>query len=144
MNIQRLLLTILAGFAFLFASDFLIHGVWLAPTYKATAELWRPEADMQSYFPWILVGEFLCAAMFVIIWAQGFADRASVRCAIVYGLMLGLFSQATTLIDYAVMPLPGRLAAQWLAAGLAQAILLGLLTCFIYKPHPPAPSLTIQ
>jgi len=47
MNRKRLVLAIVAAFAGIWVTDFLIHGVWLANTYKATASLWRPEAEMQ-------------------------------------------------------------------------------------------------
>jgi hypothetical protein len=37
MNFGRLFLTVLVGFIYIFASDYLIHAIWLASDYKATA-----------------------------------------------------------------------------------------------------------
>ena len=52
MNIQRLILAIVVAFIFIFATDFLIHAVWLGPDYKATTQLWRPETEMHTHtFP---------------------------------------------------------------------------------------------
>ena len=76
MNIKRLLLAILAGWVVVFATDFLIHELWLAPVYAATKPLWRPESDMPTYFCWILVAQFLIVTTFVIVWARGFAERS--------------------------------------------------------------------
>jgi len=137
MNTKRLIIAILTGFVFLFGSDFLIHGLWLRSDYMATASLWRTEAEMNARFAWMLSGQLLMAATFVVLWATGFAGRGGVKCACVYGLFMGLFSQATTLITYVVSPLPGEIPLKWFFSGLAQAVVLGCISFFIYKPSPP-------
>jgi len=118
MNPKRLLLAIVAVFVGVFATDFLIHAVWLQSTYKETMSLWRPEAEMQAHMGWMTLGQFLIAVAFSILWAKGFAAGATPKCACLYGLLMGVFSQAVTLIYYAVEPLPGHLAAKWIVAGL--------------------------
>ena len=138
MNPKRLLLAIVAAFVFVFASDFLIHGIWLQPTYHATASLWRPEADMRAHMGWMCGAQFLAALTFVVLWARGFAEKACLRCGVMYGLFMGLFNQSTTLMTYAVQPLPEEIPLKWFAAGLVQAVLLGVLTFFVYKPKPAA------
>lgn len=129
---KRLLLAIIAAFAVIFATDFLIHGWWLTPDYEATKPLWRPENEMHTHFFWMLVAQFLCAATFVIIWAKGFAGR-DVATGIIFGLLMGLFQQIWAIINYVVMPIPGTLAAKWFLSGLVQAVLLGIVTARIYK-----------
>lgn len=129
---KRLLLAIIAAFAVIFATDFLIHGWWLTPDYEATKPLWRPENEMHTHFFWMLVAQFLCAATFVIIWAKGFAGR-DVATGIIFGLLMGLFQQIWAIINYVVMPIPGTLAAKWFFSGLVQAVLLGIVTARIYK-----------
>lgn len=136
MNPKRLVLAIVAVFAGVWVSDFLIHGVWLASTYKETMSLWRPEGEMQQHMGWLMLGQFLAAATFVVLWAKGFAATAHLSCACLYGLFMGLFSQATTLITYAVQPFPPGLAVKWFIAGVAQGVLLGVITFFVYKPKP--------
>ncbi len=138
MNPKRLLIAIVAAFGFIFASDFLIHGIWLQPAYHATASLWRSEGEMQAHFGWLLGSQFLAALTFVVLWARGFAEKACLKCGVMYGLFMGLFSQANTLMTYAVQPLPAEIPLQWFAAGLVQAVLLGVLTFFVYKPKPTA------
>jgi hypothetical protein len=141
MNMKRLLLAIVAAFALIFATDFLIHGFWLMPDYEATKSLWRPENEMQAHFHWMLFAQLLCAATFVIIWAKGFAGR-DLGTGITFGLLMGLFQQIWVIINYVVMPMPGSLAMKWFFAGLVQAILLGIITALIYKPEgQPAPQL---
>jgi len=134
MNIPRLLIAIVVGFIFVFGAEFVIHTIWLGPDYKATPQLWRPENEMMARFLWMVVGQFVAAATFVILWAFGPAYRADMGTAFAYGLLMGLFAQAHTIISYVVTPMPGELAAKWFFSGLAEAIVLALITAAIYKP----------
>ena len=133
MNIKRLILAIIVGFVVLWVTDFLIHGLWMMPDYKATQSLWRPEAEMGSYMGWMLCAQFLSVITFVMIWTR-WADTAKLACAIVFGLLMGMFSGAWTIIMYVVIPMPGSIACKWFFAGIAQAILLGIVTFYVYKP----------
>ncbi|HWM26374.1 MAG TPA: hypothetical protein VNP98_16280 [Chthoniobacterales bacterium] len=137
MNIKRLLLAILAGWVLIFATDFLVHELWLGPVYAATKPLWRPESDMPTYFCWLLVAQFLIVTTFVIVWARGFAGR-TIGAAVGFGLLMGVFQQAWAIILYAVMPVPAELSIKWFLAGLVQAVLLGIVTSLVYKPAPPS------
>ena len=134
MNTKRLLLAIIAVFAGVWVTDFVIHGVLLQETYKQTMSLWRPEAEMKAHMKWLMLGQFLAAATFTMIYARGFAEVAHLRCGIMYGLFMGLFSQATTFITFAVQPFPSYLAVRWVIAGVVQGVLLGMLVYFVYRP----------
>jgi hypothetical protein len=35
-----------------------------------------------------------------------------------------------------IMPMPAELAVKWFFSGLAQAVLLGIVTSLVYKPEP--------
>jgi len=133
MNMKRLFLAIVAGFIVIFATDYLIHGLWLMPDYEATKSLWRPEAEMHSRFYWMILAQIICAVTFVIIWAKG-AVGGSVGNGIGFGLLIGLFQQIWAIVDYVVIPMPGELAAKWFFSGLGQAVLLGIVTALVYKP----------
>src|SRR5258706_366697 len=134
MNPKRLVLAIVVVFLGVWVTDFLIHGMWLKNDYAATMSLWRPEGEMQAHMGWLMLGQFLAAATFVVLYAKGIAKEAHLLCACLYGLFMGLFNQATTLITYAVQPFPGALAGKWFVAGVVQGVLMGLLVFFVYKP----------
>ena len=134
MNPKRLVRPILVLFVGVFVTNFLIHGVWLQNAYKESASFWRTEAEMQAHTGWLMLGQFIAASAFVVLWAKGFAASACLRCACMYGLFMGLFSQATTLITYAVQPFPAGIAVRWFIAGAVQGVLLGVLVFFTYKP----------
>ena len=133
MNTKRLILAIIAGFIVIFGTDYLIHGIWLMPDYEATKSLWRTDNDMQSHFSWMLSAQFLIAATFVIVWAKGFAGR-SIGTAVSIGLLMGVFQQTWAIILFVVMPMPAEIAMKWFFGGLAQAVLLGIVTSLVYKP----------
>jgi hypothetical protein len=135
MNIKRLVLAILAGWLVIFATDFLIHHLWLGPVYEATKSLWRPEKEMHTRVCWMFLAQFLVAATFVVVWAKGFAGR-SMETAVSFGLLMGLFQQTWVMILFVVLPMPAELAVKWFVSGLAQAVLLGIVTALVYKPEP--------
>ena len=137
MNIKRLIFAIIAAFAVLWVTDFLVHGIWMKPDYLATASLWRPEAEMTSYMSWMLGAQLLSAITFVLIWTR-WADTARLGCAVGYGLLMGLYSGVWAIIMYVVIPMPGSIACKWFFAGIVQSLLIGLVTFFVYKPKSSA------
>ena len=134
MNPKRLLLAIIAAFAAIFFTDFLIHGLWMQPVYKATMHLWRTDEEMQAHMGWLCAGQLVATVTFVLIWAKGFAATGCRKCAVMYGLCMGLFSQANTLISYAVQPLTLEIVWKWMLSGVLQGIVVGLVVQSVYKP----------
>jgi len=130
MNIKRLILAVVAVFIGVWATNFLIHGVWLKSDYAASMTLWRSEQEMGQHFLALLGGQFLASLMFVLIWAH--ADIKTLPRACAFGLCMGLAKESTTLILYAVQPFPGELAAKWFIAGVIQATLMGIVVFFTY------------
>ena len=136
MSTRRLILAIVVVFVGVWLTNFLIHGLWLQSTYKETMNLWRTEDEMRTHMGWLMLGQLLFATIFAVIWSKGFPVTASLGGSCLYGLCMGLFSQASTLVDYAVQPLPSSLAVKWFVAGLAQGVFLGILIFFVGKPKP--------
>ena len=122
-----------AGFIVIFATDYLIHGVWLMPAYNATKSLWRPDAENEcarslDVYRAIPLRDVLCS-----YWAKGFA-RLQHWCRLCGGLLIGLFQEVWVLVDYVVAPIPGGLAVKWFFSGLAEVVLLAIVTGPVYKP----------
>jgi hypothetical protein len=124
MNIKRLLLAIAAGFVITYATDFLVHGVWLRPDYLAAQSLWRPAEEMRTVQHWIFLAQLIGVATFVIVWAKGFAGRG-LAMGIVFGLLMGMSQQIWAIINYVALPVPGALAAKWFLGGRASASFAG-------------------
>jgi hypothetical protein len=129
MNIKRLILAIVAGYVVIFATDFLIHHVWMNPDYEATQQVWRAEPEMKSMMGWFIGAQIVTVITFVLLWTR-WADTAR--------LLMGAFSGAWPITLYAVLPIPCTIACKWFFAGIAQCILLGIVTFFVYKPAQTA------
>ena len=138
MNPKSLLITIFVAFVTVFATDFLIHQVWLGSTYKATASLWRPEAEMMAKMPWMLLGQFLAAAAFTMIFAACVAEKRCMSCTLKYAVTMGIFVSAGQLMTYVVQPVPGSLVAKWMLATVVQTVVLGVIVHKVYRPAPLA------
>jgi hypothetical protein len=134
MNIPRLFLAVVAVFVVMFASDALIHGMWLKPDYDAAKAIFRPEAEMGSYLPYLIFAQIVCATTFVVVWAMGFAGRG-VGMGILFALLMGLFQQTWVLVNYAIFPISGDLALKWYFSGLVQAVLIGITVALVYRPR---------
>lgn len=135
MNIKSLLITILVAFVIVWLTDFLIHGVWLNATYVETKELWRPEAEMLAKMPFMLLGQFLVATSFTLIFAACVAEKRCLSCSLKFSTCIGVMTGGAQIIMYAVQPYPGLLVVKWCVAYLAQALVLGAIVHFVYK-HP--------
>ena len=133
MNTKSLLITIIAAFVTVWATDFLIHVVWLSATYGATKELWRPEAEMMGKMPWMFAGQFLVAAAFTMIFAACVAEKRCIRCTLKYAFCVALLISGVQINMYAVQPFPGSLVVKWCCACVAQLLLLGFVVHKVYK-----------
>ena len=52
---------------------------------------------------------------------------------------MALFQQATTLITYAVQPIPAVIIVKCFIAGVIQGAIMGLLVFFVYKSKAEEP-----
>lgn len=140
MNSKSILITIVVTFVSVWATDFLIHAVWLGSTYKATQQLWRPEAEMMSKMPFMFLGQLLVAAAFTMIFAACVAEKRCLSCSLKYAGCMGVIAAANQIIMYAVAPYPGTLVVKWCVAYILQALVLGVIVHKVYKPLPAQPA----
>lgn len=133
MNVKSLLITIVVAFVSIWVMDFLIHGVLLKETYKATASLWRPEPEMMAKMPFMLLGQFLFAVAFTMIFAACVAEKRCLSCSLKYAAMIGLLFIANNCMMYSVALYPGSLVVKWCLASFVQALVLGFVVHKVYK-----------
>lgn len=131
-NNKRLIMTVLALFVYIWASDFLIHQVFLKDVYQNTAALWRPESEMCNYLLWIFLAQFLIAKFFALLFVRGYQGKG-VREGVCFGLMAGPFAVAPCFIQYAVSPLPQNLLWAWVFLGLLQMMGAGAVAGLVYR-----------
>jgi hypothetical protein len=130
---KRTLIAIVSTFVAIFATDALIHQVWLSADYAATKSLWRDEATMQSMLHWMFIGQLVVAAAIALIYLRSVANKTHIRSALTFGLCIGLINAGAQLIMFAVAPYPGSLVAKWCIAYLLQGLVIGAV---LYKTAP--------
>lgn len=129
-----------AVFVFLFLYNCLVHGNLLMEEYKATANLWRTEEEMNALQAgWLAYYALL--AMVTTCWfkktksafmCKSSPADATSRCPIksggaCFGLKLGLLMGLLMASSYLYMPIPGSLAIKWFFTGLGEGLGIGLI-----------------
>lgn len=132
LNVKRFALTTLAGFIFIFAFEFVVHGILLADTYEQTTHLWRPMEDMASYMPFMHAMQLAFVTILAFIYTRHHEGKGLSE-GIRFGSYLGLLLGVVMISMYAWMPISFTLAAMWFAATLIEIIALGIIFSLIYK-----------
>ncbi len=118
------------------AGSFVVHGLLLGDMYAAQGAMYRPEADQQNYFHFMLLGHVFLAGGFVWIYQQGKSSADWLGQGVRYGIAIAfLASIPTYLIYYAVQPTPGGLVVRQIAFDSALVIILGMLIAFLNKSN---------
>jgi hypothetical protein len=119
---------------------FVVHGLLLGADYKPLTQLFRPEADAQPYFGWMLLAHVFLAGAFVWIYERGIAtDLPWLGQGARFGVAIALLTVVPTyLIYYVVQPTPGMLVAKQILFDGIGVVLLGILVAFLHRPRPAA------
>lgn len=101
------------------------------PTYQATVELWRPEAEMKTGLmhltTLILATAFTLNYVFVV-------SEKSLKMGTIYGAILGvMLGTSMGLGSYCYMPIPFFLAAAWLGGTVVSLVLGGVILGVLLK-----------
>jgi hypothetical protein len=135
---KKLWITSAVVFVVLYALEFLVHAVLLKPIYDKPhyVNLWNPEAVMMGRMPAMAGAYAVAAVLFVILYAEGYeASRPAIGQGWRSGFLVGtLMSTFHSLVDFAVYPVSWKLAAAWIAAGIAIFTIVGIVTSMLYKP----------
>lgn len=129
--LKRVLIAIVAVFVIWSVLDFVIHGVLLEPTYRATAQLWRPMNEMKMGLLHFVT--LVSSACFVGIYALLIQPK-SLAIGLTYGLIYGVSTGfGMGYGTYSFMPIPHYLALVWFIGVLVEATVGGLLAAAIVK-----------
>jgi hypothetical protein len=92
---------------------------------------------MQKLGPLMWLGYAIFAPFFVWIYAHGIDPKEdALGQGIRFGLMLGIgLSAMNSLVWYAVLPIPQKLAFSWFLAGVAVYTAAGVAAALTYKPE---------
>ena len=132
-NVPRFLLSAIAGFAFIYVFDYVLHVMILMDTYLETPQLWRTEDDMMSHGWWMYLNQGLIALVTAMMYARCCHSKG-ICGGLSYGLMIGALMGVIMSGSFAWMPISMNLALAWLAGGVVMGLGLGVIYAVLYKP----------
>jgi len=133
----RYLVASLAIFVLWMAGSFVVHGSLLYADYAALPNLFRPPADAQRYFPFMLVAHAILASAFVWIYSRSVEDKPWLLQGLRYGVAVALLTIVPTyLIYYAVQPMPAATVARQIVFDGLLVVALGVAVAFAYRDRP--------
>lgn len=131
---KKLLIAFVAVYVVGQVLGYLIHQVWLAPTYASLASVWRPQAEMASKMWIMLVTSAFFSFFFCYVFARGYEGKGLAEGAR-YGAIIGLFFGISNAYDsYVIYPIPYHLALEWFLSSVAYCVVTGIVAAAIYKP----------
>jgi len=128
---KRTIWAIVAVFLAWSIMDFILHGLFLRSTYEATANLWRPMAQMNM--PLMYFVTFVFTVCFVLIYGL-LVGQKSLSSGIRFGALFGLATGITMGFgSYSYMPIPLTLAWSWFFGSWIESITAGVIVGAIMK-----------
>lgn len=104
-------------------TDWLFHGVWLAPMYQETARFWRPMSEMEKMMPYMWLGQFIFSAAFVWVYSNGVSKANQWGQAFRFAWAILFLKNIPELMGmWATVSYPGNLVMAWLFISVVQAI----------------------
>jgi hypothetical protein len=132
----KFFIAIVVAFVALFGFDWIFHGTIMMDSYKATAAMWRPEVEMQSYVWVCIVRQIVTAIIFACLFCtclKTCGGCCPVMKGMKLGLKLGLLLGIAAFGTYAWMPIPMEMALAWLAGETIKGVFVGAVLGVCYK-----------
>jgi hypothetical protein len=131
---KRFLAAWLVVFIAWMAGSFVIHGMLLHDDYARLPNLFRPPAEAQQLFLWMILAHVIMAGAFVWIYSRGVENTPWAAQGFRFGLAVALLTVVPWYtIYYVVQPMPGSHAVKQILYDGIVLVLLGLLVAFIYR-----------
>jgi len=131
----RFALSVVVMFIASMLLGFLVHGVLLGPEYaKLTTTLFRPEAEAQKYFHWMLIAHVFIAIGFTWIYRMGREDKPWLGQGLRFGLAVAVLTTIPTYLIYlAVQPMPEALVVKQILFDTVAMLVMGVVVAVVNK-----------
>jgi hypothetical protein len=123
----------IAAFVFLFVFGFLWYAILMHGVHREVPTLLRPEANLKSYFGWIIVGHLVMAFFFTVLCAR-YIPSGRAGAGALLGILVGLVYAGPHLISFAVQPLTVKILFGWIAGAVIQFAVAGAIVGAKHKP----------
>jgi len=136
---KKLIIAWIVLFVVWFLGSFMVHGVLLRPDYMQLANLYRPEADEQKFFPLMVLAHVIMSGAFAWIYARGVEAKPWMAQGVRFGVAVALLSVAPGyLIYFVVQPLPGSLVIKQIVFDGILMVILGTIAAWLYRDQAAA------
>lgn len=116
------------------AGSYAVHGALLHADYEKLKGLFRPEAEAQQYFPFMILAHVIMAGAFAWIYSRGVEAKPWLGQGIRFGIAVAALSVIPTyLIYYVVQPMPGAHVVKQIVFDTILVMILGAIVAFIYR-----------
>jgi hypothetical protein len=130
---------IVAAFAVIVVTNWLVHGILLRADYQAMALSFRPVPLIRARMWIVLVGLAVFSVAFVYIYVRGVEAKPWLGQGIRYGILAWLLTVVpASLAEFVTMYLPHPLVLRWIGYGLLQLVVTGLAVAAIVGERPAA------
>jgi hypothetical protein len=131
---KRFFVAWLVVFVAWMVGDFVVHGVLLYADYAKLPNLFRPEAESQQYFPWMILAHIVVAGAFVWIYSRGAEAKPWLSQGARFGLAVALLTVVPSYtIYYVVQPMPGLSVVKQIVFSGVLLLILGAVVAFMYR-----------
>lgn len=119
--------------------SFIVHGTLLHADYAKLPNLFRPAAEAQQYYPWMILAHVIMAGAFVWIYSRGAEAKPWLGQGLRFGLAVALLTVVPGYtIYYVVQPMPGTHVVKQIVFDGVLLLVLGAAVAFLYRrpAHP--------
>ena len=116
------------------AGSFVVHGMLLHDDYARLPNLFRPDAEAQQYFPFMILAHVVMAAAFTWIYSRGQEAKAWLPQGLRFGLAIALLTVIPTYtIYYVVQPMPGMHVVKQIVYDSILLLILGAAVAYMRR-----------
>ena len=129
----------LAIFVVWMLGSFIVHGTLLHADYVKLPNLFRPDADAEQYFAFMILAHVILSGAFVWIYSRGVEAKPWFGQGLRFGLAIALLTVVPTyIIYYCVQPMPSALVVKQIVFDGALLLVLGAVAAFLYRDEKRA------
>lgn len=131
---KKFLISTVAVFVVWMVGSFLVHGLWLQPTYDTMSQMMRTPTEQESMMYLMLLAHVLMAGAFVWIYQRGNEDKPWLQQGLRFGIAIAILAPIPTfMIYYVVQQTP---TALWIKQSIGDSIVVivvALVAAFLNK-----------
>ena len=127
---KKVMMGALGVFVWMAVWEAIVNMGLLSEDYMATAQLWRPQAEMKIYIFYIIY--VFVAYILSTIFSKGYEGKGTAE-GVRFGFYVGLLMAVPMAYGtYAVMPIPYSLALKWFIYGLIEYVVAGVILASVF------------